>query len=84
MKSTLHLRVECVSRPTAKTLASVLASDNKALPSDQRMSMSVTSRSVVFRIESERTRSALTTVCSVLRDIALFQEIWLISRARSG
>jgi hypothetical protein len=84
LKYTLLLRLNCRNQPTARKLASVLAPDNRSLPSDQRLSMSTISRSVVFRIETERERAALTTASGILRDVALFQGIWLISSQKGG
>jgi len=84
LNSRFLLRIRCRDAATAKKLAAVLAPDNRAIPSDQRFSMSASSRFVTLRVESERTRSGFNTVRSVLRDIALFREIWLISREKGG
>ena len=80
MKATLVLKVTCSDKATAKKLSMVLAPDNRGFPSDQRFSMAVGSGSLSFTVESERATSDLTTVLGILRDIALFQEIWLLSR----
>ena len=81
MKSKLLLKLTCQSPVTARRLAAVLGPDNRGFPSGQRFSMAVKSRFVKFSVESERLPSAFTTILGVLRDVALFQEIWLISRA---
>jgi hypothetical protein len=78
------LRVRCKNAGTARKLEAVLSPDNRAIPSDQRFAMTAVSRSVVLKVESERARSGFNTVRSVLRDVALFREIWLISREKSG
>ena len=80
MNSKFVLRIRCRSPATAKKLAAVLSPDNKAVPSDQRFSMRVTAGTIALRVESDRAKSAFNTVRSVLRDVALFREIWLISR----
>jgi len=80
LNSKFVLRVKCRSPATAKRLAAVLSPDNKAVPSDQRFSMRVTDNAVTLQAESDRARSAFNTVRSLLRDVALFREIWLISR----
>jgi hypothetical protein len=84
LNSKLLLRIRCSNASTAKKLAGVLSPDNRAIPSDQKFSMATDSRVLTVRVESERLPSAFNTVRSVLRDTALFREIWLISRARSG
>lgn len=84
MNSKLVLRVRCRNATTAGRLAAVLSPDNKAVPSDQRFAMKLTSDSLTLRVESERARSGFNTVRSVLHDVALFREIWLISREKGG
>lgn len=84
MISAFLLRFRCANPAAAKKLASVLSPDNRAIPSDQRFSVSLESSSLTIRVESERARSGLTTVLGVLRDASLFTEIWLISRAKGG
>ena len=84
MNSKFVLRVRCASVSTAKGLAAVLSPDNKAVPSDQRFSMRLNSKTVDIRVESERAQSGFNTVRSVLKDVALFREIWLISRERGA
>ena len=84
MKSRLVLRVGCRNSATAKKLAAVLAPDNKAVPSDQDFSMRVSKSSVAVEVETDNFRSGFNTVRSVLRDVALFREIWLISRERGA
>ena len=84
MNSKFVLVVRCRDASTAKSLAAVLSPDNKAVPSDQLFSMKVLSKSVTLRVESERARSGFNTVRSVLKDAALFREIWLISSEKGA
>jgi hypothetical protein len=84
LSSRFLLRVRCRNPTTAKKLAAVLAPDNRVIPSDQRLAMTVASNSVALKVDSERTRSGFNTVRSILRDVALFREIWLISREKGG
>ena len=84
MRSSFLLRVRCRNPAVARKLADVLAPDNRVVPADQRLVMRVASNSVALRVDSERARSGFNTVRSLLRDAALFREIWLISRERSG
>ncbi len=84
MNARFILRVRCGNAGTAKKLAAVLAPDNRAVPSDQRFAMSVESGGLTFKVDSERARSGFNTVRSVLRDVELFREIWLISTEKGG
>ena len=84
MKTQFILKVRCGNSPTAKKLAAVLAPDNRAVPSDQRFAMSVKSGVLTFKVESLRARSGFNTVRSVLGDVELFREIWLISSEKGG
>lgn len=83
MSSRFLLRVTCRNPSTAEKLAAVLAPDNRVVPPDQRLAMKVASNSVALRVDSERVQSGFNTVRSVLRDVALFREIWLISREKT-
>jgi len=78
------LKVGCGNAAIAKKLAAVLAPDNRAIPSDQRFAMSARSAVLTFNVESERARSGFNTIRSVLRDVELFREIWLISSEKGG
>lgn len=84
MIARLRLSITCRNNRSAKDLASVLAPDNAAVPSGQRFSMAVRGRSLIFVVASERIPSAFTTVQGILRDVALFQEVWLISHNRDA
>ncbi|MDG7016515.1 MAG: hypothetical protein JRM82_03970 [Nitrososphaerota archaeon] len=79
MKSSVRLKVVCADEAVAARLESVLAPDNLGVPADQTFSMRRTSRTLSFEVSSPRPRSPLSTLHSVLTDIALFREIWLIS-----
>ncbi|MDV3243728.1 MAG: hypothetical protein LYZ66_00975 [Nitrososphaerales archaeon] len=82
--SNLRLKLVCKNYGTANKLASVLAPDNKVVPADQRLLMVVKSDTVLFKVESDRLPSALATVQSILQDVSLFQEIWLISQKKDA
>jgi len=79
MKLRLELRVKCAGSEAAGKLEEVLRPDNRSVPSDQRFSMSRHGRLLVFEIESVRAKSALSSITSLLDDIHLFSEVWLLS-----
>ncbi len=79
MRLKFEMKVRCVEAGTAAKLKEVLEPDNKSIPADQRFSMSRFGKTLVFKIESGRAPSALASVVSLLNDIHLFKEVWLLS-----
>lgn len=82
MKSSVRLSVVCASAAVARSLESVLAPDNASAPAGVSFSASRRGRALAFAATSGRPRSAVTTMQSVVTDVALFREIWLISPGR--
>jgi hypothetical protein len=80
VKTTFLLMISCKDAPTAGKLESVLGPDNVDVPAGQRFSMRRRSKNLSFAISSDSLRSPLASLQSVLADVALFREIWLISR----
>jgi len=84
MKTSLRLTLGCAGSDTARKLAAVLGPDNRGVPGDQRFTMKLSGREVSFEIGSDRPSSAFSSLDSVLCDASLFQEVWLLSRARKA
>jgi len=63
-------------------LAAVLTPDNEGLPSGLRVSMARKAERIRIDVESGSPSTAVSTVLAVLRDVALFQEVWLLSRGK--
>jgi len=80
LRSSCKLCVLCANESVARRLEAVLSADNANVPKDQSFTMRRKSRTLYFDVTSQRLRSPLTTLNSVVTDIALFREIWLISR----
>ena len=76
-KATLALRLS--NAEVRKSLGSVLAPDNEGGPRGLRLSMTGKGASMEFQVESNSPASVLSTVLALLRDIVLFQEVWLLS-----
>lgn len=74
-----EMKVRCIKTGAAAKLEEVLRPDNTSIPADQRFSMSRLGKTLVFEIESRRAPSALASVTSLLNDIHLFNEVWLLS-----
>jgi hypothetical protein len=80
LRSEERLTIRCSDSHTADRLAAVLAPDNVGVPRDQGFSVSRVGAKLVFRAKSEVPSSLFATAASVLNDVTLFQEIWLLSR----
>ena len=67
-----------------RNLGSVLAPDNEGLPRGLRLSMKGAGRRMEVRVESESPSTAISTALALLRDVTLFQEVWLLSHGKDG
>lgn len=82
MKSTAVLSVATSDPRSRDSLAGVLAPDNLGLPRGLRLSSRTPDRRLEYLVEAETPSAALSTALALLRDIELFQEVWLLSRRR--
>lgn len=73
------VRIHCADKEVCSKLESVLYPDNLSLPKDQRFTMAKRSESLLVLIESTRMMSALSSLESLLSDVNLFSEVWLLS-----
>jgi hypothetical protein len=80
MKTTLNLRLQCAGVGVRRALSSVLAPDNEGAPRGLEISMVGEGRVLQFSVRSETPSTVISTVVALLRDVALFQEVWLLSR----
>jgi hypothetical protein len=78
------LTLKIANGSAKESLISVLAPDSKRLPKGLRFSMSFTDGVTEFRVESPSSSTSLSTVLALLRDIALFQEVWLLSHEKDA
>ena len=84
MRARAALTVRLSGAEEGKGLAAVLAPDNEGLPRGMLLSMIATERALKIEISSGSPSASLSTVLALLRDITLFQEIWLLSSQRGG
>ena len=84
MKTTVDLTVDCADATVRMKLASVLAPDNEGAPQGMKLSMVGAGRGLGFKIESGSPTSALSTALAILRDVTLFQEVWLLSQSKDA
>jgi hypothetical protein len=67
-----------------RSLAAVLAPDNRELP--RGLSLRTGGGPTIMRLAmgSESPSTTLSTALAFLRDIVLFQEVWLLSHGKGG
>jgi len=80
LRTEARLSLHCKDPEVAIELEQVLTPDNVGMPHDQRFTMTRKDRTLVFVVDSESPVSTSSTLFSILRDVSLFQEIWLLSR----
>ena len=82
MKSTLSLTLKLAGADVRQALASVLAPDNEGAPRGLRLSMGGKGVVMELVVDSDSASSAISTALAFLRDISLFQEVWLLSHGK--
>lgn len=79
MRAFVMVTISCADAATSRSLERVLAPDNRGAPKDMRLRMRREGSKVGFAITSPSPSSALSTAASLLSDVSLFQEVWLLS-----
>ncbi len=82
MRTTIRLSIRCADVHVCRQLASVLTPDNDRVPRGMILKMGARKKTLEFRIASDSPSGAISTAIAVLRDVLLFQEVWLLSRVR--
>lgn len=82
MKARVELSISCSDVRTCRDLARVLTPDNTSVPAGLKFVMKARQKTLRFDVFSESPPSALSTVMAVLRDVTLFEQVWLLSRAQ--
>jgi hypothetical protein len=78
------LVLACADAEVSESLASVLAPDNEGAPKRLLISMDRRGRLIELKIRSGSPSTALSTALALLKDAALFEEVWLLSHAKHG
>ena len=84
MKARARLEVLCADRGVRARLLSDLTPDNEGGPRGLRILLGGTGARLEIAIEAESPATAVSTSLAFLRDIALFEEVWLLSQRRRG
>ena len=81
MRTRIRLSIRCADVHVCRQLVSVLTPDNEGAPRGMTLRMEARKGTLEFRITSDSPPGAVSTAMAVLRDVLLFQEVWLLSRA---
>jgi hypothetical protein len=81
MRTTIRLMVRCTDIHVCHQLVSVLTPDNDGVPRGMTLKMGEKKKTLEFQMASDSPSGAVSTAMAVLRDVFLFQEVWLLSRA---
>jgi len=84
LKSEAALTVLLAGQGEGSSLAAVLAPDNEGLPHGMLLSTKARGKTLEFEVTSGSLSATLSTILALLRDITLFQEVWLLSSQRGG
>jgi hypothetical protein len=84
LKAQATLEVDCRDPRTKDSLLSVLTPDNEGGPRGLAISLDGRGSKLKVSIEAVSAATALSTSLAFLRDMALFQEVWLLSEQRRG
>ena len=84
MKTRIVLSVKCPTLRVRRALRSVLTPDNEGAPAGLGLSMTGHKEVVRVELESSSPAVACSTTLALLRDIRLFEQVWLLSRANDG
>ena len=84
MRASAILTVRLSGATEGKGLSAVLAPDNEGLPEGMLLSMTTRGKVLELVISAGSPSASLSTVLALLRDVTLFQEVWLLSRQKGG
>lgn len=84
MNTDAALTILLASPAAQSSLRSVLTPDNEGAPHGTRLSMEGRGSRLEFTVASASPSAALSIILAILRDVTLFQEVWLLSHGKGG
>jgi hypothetical protein len=84
LRTKATLTLACTDGHVRRSLEAVLRPDNEGGPRGLEISMGGAGQRLEFRAEADSLSAAVSTVLALLRDVALFQEVWLLSQGMDG
>ncbi len=73
------LTLACVDSGARRSLQSVLSPDNEGGPRSLRLKVTGAGRTLKFEVGADTPQTAVSTALAILRDVRLFEEVWLLS-----
>ncbi len=84
MRALARLDLACSGADVRRSLVDVLSPDNKGVPAGMLLSMASRGNSVRVEVASESAQRVVSTCMSIAQDVALFEQVWLLSTASDG
>jgi hypothetical protein len=84
LKSIATLSLSMAGHEERAGLDAVLSPDNKELPRGLSLTSRGEGKALELSVESDSSSTCISTALALLNDIALFQEVWLLSRQPDG
>jgi len=84
LKTRVVLSIDCYGIEVGKELTRVLTPDNEGPPRGLDIMMRARKGKVGFEITSDSPSTSLSTVLAILRDVSLFEQVWLLSRGQEA
>ena len=84
MKTRVELRVGCSGPTTLESLRSVLAPDNEGAPRGMKLTSVAEGGAMKITIDSDSASSSISTALAILKDMVLFEGVWLLSQSERG
>ena len=69
----------CNDPEARRKLQSVLSPENEGGPRSMRLSATGVGSILRFKVGAESLQTAISTALAILRDVGLFEEVWLLS-----
>ncbi|HEV2138637.1 MAG TPA: hypothetical protein VGR53_07320 [Nitrososphaerales archaeon] len=79
MTVSVQLTFTCKDAEARRRLQSVLSPDNEGGPKSLKLLATGVGSALRFRVEADSPQTAVSTALSILRDVRLFEEVWLLS-----
>jgi len=84
LKVSVLLTLTCKDPDARRRLQSVLSPDNEGGPRALKLSAAGAGSALKFKVEADSAQTAISTALSILRDVRLFEEVWLLSHGSNA
>ena len=84
MRTRVELRAGCSDPKALESLMSVLAPDNEGAPRGMKLTSVAEGGAMKITIDSDSASSSISTALAILKDMVLFEGVWLLSQSERG